>query len=111
MSETILKLLAGYLTVCFVLGVAFTKHLIHLYAYTNSNELTQRIEVDAHVGGVNDLSFALPNKQLCIVTCGDDNSIRCGMQMDEDYSLLRGMRHLYIQSVLITKRTFRLKVK
>ncbi|KAL5068780.1 hypothetical protein RYX36_019667 [Vicia faba] len=57
-------------------GVAFTKHLIHLYAYTGSNELAQRIEVDAHVGGVNDLSFALPNKQLCIVTCGDDKLIK-----------------------------------
>ncbi|KAI5398604.1 Topless- protein 3 [Lathyrus oleraceus] len=57
-------------------GVAFTKHLIHLYAYTGSNELTQRIEIDAHVGGVNDLSFALPNKQLCIVTCGDDKLIK-----------------------------------
>ncbi|XP_058754345.1 topless-related protein 3-like [Vicia villosa] len=58
------------------IGVAFTKHLIHLYSYTGSNELTQRIEVDAHVGGVNDLSFALPNKQLCIVTCGDDKLIK-----------------------------------
>jgi len=73
--------------------------LIHLYAYTGSNELTQRIEVifffikmakaclqfnlhflfnqvDAHVGGVNDLAFAHPNKQLCVVTCGDDKLIK-----------------------------------
>ncbi|XP_027366105.1 topless-related protein 3-like isoform X5 [Abrus precatorius] len=59
-------------------GIAFTKHLIHLYAYTgsNPNELAQRIEVDAHVGGVNDLAFAHPNKQLCVVTCGDDKSIK-----------------------------------
>ncbi|KAJ1385596.1 WD40/YVTN repeat-like-containing domain superfamily [Sesbania bispinosa] len=57
-------------------GVAFTKHLIHLYAYTGSNELAQRIEVVAHVGGVNDLAFAHPNKQLCIVTCGDDKLIK-----------------------------------
>ncbi|KAG4911286.1 hypothetical protein JHK87_057402 [Glycine soja] len=57
-------------------GIAFTKHLIHLYAYTGPNELTQRIEVDAHVGGVNDLSFAHPNKQMCIVTCGDDKLIK-----------------------------------
>ncbi|KAG5084297.1 hypothetical protein JHK84_054335 [Glycine max] len=57
-------------------GVAFTKHLIHLYAYTGSNELAQRIEVDAHIGGVNDLAFAHPNKQLCIVTCGDDKLIK-----------------------------------
>jgi hypothetical protein len=34
------------------------------------------MQVDAHVGGVNDLSFALPNKQLCIVTCGDDKLIK-----------------------------------
>ncbi|KAK7258960.1 hypothetical protein RIF29_24553 [Crotalaria pallida] len=57
-------------------GVAFTKHLIHLYSYTAPNELAQRIEVDAHIGGVNDLAFAHPNKQLCIVTCGDDKSIK-----------------------------------
>ncbi|XP_019440603.1 PREDICTED: topless-related protein 3-like [Lupinus angustifolius] len=57
-------------------GVAFTKHLIHLYAYTAPNELAQRIEVDAHIGGVNDLAFAHPNKQLCIVTCGDDKLIK-----------------------------------
>ncbi|KAI4301739.1 hypothetical protein L6164_034986 [Bauhinia variegata] len=57
-------------------GVAFTKHLIHLYAYTGSNELSQRLEIDAHTGRVNDLAFAHPNKQLCIVTCGDDKLIK-----------------------------------
>ncbi|KAK7379199.1 hypothetical protein VNO80_04654 [Phaseolus coccineus] len=57
-------------------GVAFTKHLIHLYSYIGSNELAQRIEVDAHIGGVNDLAFAHPNKQLFIVTCGDDKLIK-----------------------------------
>jgi hypothetical protein len=34
-----------YLTGCSNVGVAFTKHLVHLYAYTGSNELAQRIEV------------------------------------------------------------------
>jgi len=34
-----------YLTGCFVVGVAFTKHLIHVYAYNGSNELAQRVEV------------------------------------------------------------------
>ncbi|CDP11746.1 unnamed protein product [Coffea canephora] len=28
--------------------------------------------IDAHIGGVNDIAFAHPNKQLCVVTCGDD---------------------------------------
>ncbi|KAK7277978.1 hypothetical protein RJT34_22999 [Clitoria ternatea] len=57
-------------------GIAFTKHLIHLYACTGSNELAQRLELDAHVGCVNDLAFAHPNKQLCMVTCGDDKLIK-----------------------------------
>ncbi|XP_039019798.1 topless-related protein 3-like [Hibiscus syriacus] len=57
-------------------GVAFSKHLIHLYAYGGSNDLIQRLEIDAHAGGVNDLAFAHPNKQFCIVTCGDDKIIK-----------------------------------
>ncbi|KAL5849380.1 hypothetical protein ACOSQ4_007393 [Xanthoceras sorbifolium] len=58
------------------IGVSFTKHLIHLYTYQGSNELYQHLEIDAHVGGVNDLAFSHPNKQLCIVTCGDDKLIK-----------------------------------
>ncbi|TKY72557.1 Topless-related protein 2 [Spatholobus suberectus] len=58
------------------IGVAFTKHLIHLYVYQAPNDLQQRLEIDAHVGGVNDLTFSNPNKQLCIVTCGDDKLIK-----------------------------------
>ncbi|CAB4315694.1 unnamed protein product [Prunus armeniaca] len=57
-------------------GVAFTKHLIHLYAYHGSNDLRQHVEVDAHNGAVNDLAFAHPNKQLCVVTCGEDKLIK-----------------------------------
>ncbi|XP_019422811.1 PREDICTED: topless-related protein 3-like [Lupinus angustifolius] len=57
-------------------GVAFTKNLIHLYAFIGPSELSQRIEIDAHIGGVNDLAFAHPNKQLCMVTCGDDKLIK-----------------------------------
>ncbi|GMY21830.1 topless-related protein 3-like isoform X2 [Fagus crenata] len=57
-------------------GVAFTKHLIQLYAYDGSNDLRQKFEIDAHSGGVNDLAFAHPNKQLCLVSCGDDKMIK-----------------------------------
>ncbi|KAK1269512.1 Topless-related protein 1 [Acorus gramineus] len=32
--------------------------------------------IDAHAGGVNDIAFSLPNKQLCVVTCGDDKTIK-----------------------------------
>lgn len=34
------------------------------------------LQIDAHIGGVNDVAFAHPNKQLCIVTCGDDKTIK-----------------------------------
>ncbi|CAI9764787.1 unnamed protein product [Fraxinus pennsylvanica] len=57
-------------------GAAFSKHLIHLYAYAGPNDLRQHLEIDAHTGGVNDIAFAHPNKQLCVVTCGDDKLIK-----------------------------------
>ncbi|XP_073012223.1 protein TPR1-like isoform X1 [Typha latifolia] len=59
-----------------LIGVAFSKHLIHLYAYQASNDLRQLLEIDAHVGGVNDIAFCHPNKQLCVGTCGDDKLIK-----------------------------------
>ncbi|XP_077213919.1 protein TPR1-like isoform X2 [Tasmannia lanceolata] len=59
-----------------LIGIAFTKHLFHLYSYQGSNDLCPHLEVDAHVGGVNDLAFSHPNKQICIVTCGDDKLIK-----------------------------------
>ncbi|KAI6692380.1 hypothetical protein NL676_020090 [Syzygium grande] len=57
-------------------GAAFTKHLIHLYAFHGANDLHQHAEIDAHAGTVNDLAFAYPNKQLCVVTCGEDKLIK-----------------------------------
>ncbi|KAF5746718.1 topless-related protein 3 isoform X1 [Tripterygium wilfordii] len=57
-------------------GAAFTKHLVHLYGYAGSRDLRQHLEIDAHVGSVNDLAFANPNKTLCVVTCGDDKLIK-----------------------------------
>ncbi|KAK9067845.1 hypothetical protein SSX86_011956 [Deinandra increscens subsp. villosa] len=59
-----------------ILGVAFSKHIVQIYAYNPSGELRHHLEIDAHVGGVNDIAFAHPNKQLCIVTCGDDKIIK-----------------------------------
>ncbi|MED6219426.1 hypothetical protein PIB30_035730 [Stylosanthes scabra] len=58
------------------LGVAFTKHLVHVYVYQAPNELKEHMEVDAHVGSVNDLAFSSPSKQLTVVTCGDDKLIK-----------------------------------
>ncbi|KAL8521429.1 hypothetical protein ACS0TY_011811 [Phlomoides rotata] len=59
-----------------ILGVAFSKHIVQIYTYSPSGELRQQLEIDAHTGGVNDIAFAHPNKQLCIVTCGDDKTIK-----------------------------------
>ncbi|XP_042491960.1 protein TOPLESS-RELATED PROTEIN 2-like isoform X2 [Macadamia integrifolia] len=59
-----------------ILGVAFSKHIVQIYTYSPTGELRQHLEIDAHIGGVNDIAFAHPNKQLCIVTCGDDKTIK-----------------------------------
>ncbi|KAK3229559.1 hypothetical protein Dsin_001440 [Dipteronia sinensis] len=59
-----------------MLGVAFSKHIVQIYTYNPTGELRHHFEIDAHVGGVNDIAFAHPNKQLCIVTCGDDKMIK-----------------------------------
>ncbi|KAL9417253.1 hypothetical protein AB3S75_040267 [Citrus x aurantiifolia] len=34
------------------------------------------IQVDTHVGGVNDITFSHPNKQLCTITFGDDKTTK-----------------------------------
>lgn len=59
-----------------LIGVAFTKHLVHLFAYQGPNDLRQHLEIDAHFGNVNDLAFSHPNKQLCVVTCGNDKLVK-----------------------------------
>ncbi|PIA44283.1 hypothetical protein AQUCO_01700115v1 [Aquilegia coerulea] len=59
-----------------LMGVAFSKHLIHLFDCQGPNDLRQLLEIDAHVGSVNDLAFSYPNKQLCVVSCGDDKQIK-----------------------------------
>ncbi|KAJ0979764.1 hypothetical protein J5N97_015238 [Dioscorea zingiberensis] len=59
-----------------LIGVAFSKHLIHLHAYQAPNDLCELREIEAHMGGVNDIAFSYPNKHLCVVTCGDDKLIK-----------------------------------
>uniref|UniRef100_A0A1D1XVX1 Protein TOPLESS n=1 Tax=Anthurium amnicola TaxID=1678845 RepID=A0A1D1XVX1_9ARAE len=57
-------------------GVAYSRHIVQIYSYHGSDEIKPHLEIDAHVGGVNDLAFAHPNKQLCVITCGDDKTIK-----------------------------------
>ncbi|CAL9084769.1 unnamed protein product [Musa textilis] len=59
-----------------IFGVAFSKHIVQTYAFHVSGELRQQLEIDAHVGGVNDIAFSHPNKSLSIITCGDDKTIK-----------------------------------
>ncbi|KAH6755196.1 Transducin family protein / WD-40 repeat family protein [Perilla frutescens var. hirtella] len=57
-------------------GVAYSRHLVQIYTYHGKNDVRQHLEIDAHVGAVNDLAFSLPNKQLSVITCGDDKLIK-----------------------------------
>ncbi|KAJ7956726.1 Topless-related protein [Quillaja saponaria] len=57
-------------------GVAYSKHIVHIYSYHGGNDLQNHLEIEAHVGSVNDLAFSYPNKQLCVVTCGEDRVIK-----------------------------------
>ncbi|GER48462.1 WD-repeat protein [Striga asiatica] len=57
-------------------GVAYSRHLVQIYSYHGNDDIRQHLEIDAHVGGVNDLAFSHPNKQLSVITCGDDKLIK-----------------------------------
>ncbi|GFP88955.1 topless-related protein 4 [Phtheirospermum japonicum] len=57
-------------------GVAYSKHIVHLYAYCGGDDLRNHLEIDAHIGSVSDLAFSHPNKQLCVITCGEDKTIK-----------------------------------
>ncbi|KAI4376676.1 hypothetical protein MLD38_014413 [Melastoma candidum] len=57
-------------------GVAYSRHMVHLYAYNGGDDIRNHLEIEAHVGSVNDLAFSYPNKQLCVITCGEDRTIK-----------------------------------
>ncbi|XWS11792.1 hypothetical protein CRYUN_Cryun37aG0031000 [Craigia yunnanensis] len=59
-----------------LLGVAYSKHIVHMYSYHGSDDLRNHLEIDAHIGNVSDLAFSQPNKQLCFITCGEDKMIK-----------------------------------
>lgn len=57
-------------------GVAYSKHIVQLYSYSEGDNIHQQFEIDAHLGSVNDLAFSSPRDQLLLVTCGDDKTIK-----------------------------------
>ncbi|KAG6528116.1 hypothetical protein ZIOFF_010265 [Zingiber officinale] len=64
-----------------ILGVAFSKHLVQIYAFNLNEELQQHLEIDAHIGSVNDIAFSYPKKTLSIITCGNDKAIKVSKTM------------------------------
>lgn len=58
------------------IGVAYSKHIVQLYSYHDGPDVQRKLEIDAHVGGVNDIAFSTPNKQLLVITGGDDMIIK-----------------------------------
>ncbi|XP_011081521.1 protein TPR3-like isoform X3 [Sesamum indicum] len=58
-------------------GVAYSRHMIRLYLYhKTANYFEKKLEIDAHVGSVNDLAFSKPHDKLVIISCGDDKLIQ-----------------------------------
>ncbi|XP_054799239.1 topless-related protein 1-like [Prosopis cineraria] len=57
-------------------GVAYSKHMIQLYSYHGTNDIRPHLEIEAHAGSVNDLAFCNPTTKLCLLTCGDDKTIK-----------------------------------
>ncbi|GLJ38170.1 hypothetical protein SUGI_0777100 [Cryptomeria japonica] len=45
-------------------GAAFSKCIIHTYSSTGARELMPHLEINAHIGGVNDIAFNYRNRQL-----------------------------------------------
>ncbi|KDP33561.1 hypothetical protein JCGZ_07132 [Jatropha curcas] len=56
-------------------GVAHSKHILQLYTYCGGQDIRHHLEIDAHIGSINDLAFCNP-KQLAVITCGDDKAIK-----------------------------------
>ncbi|XVF86443.1 hypothetical protein PTKIN_Ptkin18bG0040700 [Pterospermum kingtungense] len=57
-------------------GVAYSKHILHIYSYHGSDDLRNHLEIEAHVGGVSDIAFSQPNKLLCVITSREDKTIK-----------------------------------
>ncbi|CAA7027040.1 unnamed protein product [Microthlaspi erraticum] len=57
-------------------GVAYSKSIVHIYSFHGGNDIRNHLEIEAHTGNVSHLAFSYPDKQLTVVTCGDDRIIK-----------------------------------
>ncbi|XP_022003682.1 topless-related protein 4 [Helianthus annuus] len=58
------------------LGVAYSKHIVHVYLYRAGHELKRHLEIEAHAGHVSDLAFTIRHKKLIFITCGEDKTVK-----------------------------------
>ncbi|XP_047966388.1 topless-related protein 4-like [Salvia hispanica] len=56
-------------------GVAYSQNELHLYD-KNGNSFQKKLEIDAHIGSVNDLAFSKADKIPVVISCGDDKLIK-----------------------------------
>ncbi|XP_021887756.1 protein TPR3-like [Carica papaya] len=59
-----------------IFGVGFSEHVVQLFTYSGGKNIRPHLEIDSHIGAVNDLAFCTPTRQLFLMTCGDDKSIK-----------------------------------
>ncbi|WVZ01593.1 hypothetical protein V8G54_027662 [Vigna mungo] len=76
-------------------GALFGKSFLILRDFCDhgGDEVRHHLEIDANVGGVNDLAFSHPNKQLCAITCGDDKTINGVMELGDRQEQIGGIDH------------------
>ncbi|GJS74745.1 topless-related protein 4-like protein isoform X1, partial [Tanacetum coccineum] len=58
------------------LSVAFSKHIVQIYYYLTGHELRNHLEIEAHIGNVNDLAFLNRDHSLYIITCGQNTTVK-----------------------------------
>ncbi|EEF35191.1 WD-repeat protein, putative [Ricinus communis] len=56
-------------------GVAYSKHIVHLYSYHVGDDVKNYREIEAHNGSVNDLAFSYHDR-LSVISCGEDRVIK-----------------------------------
>ncbi|KAK9066290.1 hypothetical protein SSX86_013611 [Deinandra increscens subsp. villosa] len=59
-----------------LLGVAYSKHIVHIYSYHAGHKLQNHLEIEAHVGYVSDIAFTVRYQKLIIITCGEDKTVK-----------------------------------
>ncbi|GLT77131.1 hypothetical protein SLA2020_487450 [Shorea laevis] len=57
-------------------GVAYSMHMVQLFRYFGRGDIRLHLQIEAHIGSVNDIAFCIPARQLYAITCGDDKTIK-----------------------------------